>query len=490
MSHKIKIGRNGPCPCGGGNKFKFCCEGKVDWNRVLNSGEDYNRHLSIRGRNLAFINMIADALQLNSLDKIQDYKAAFTPQAVRKIHEAIMVVWPRNIDLVKALNAAKSSVNGLYVGDYRNEVIFKGIIRHSVYATKIILIDPFIYPTSVRDEYNPILRPEQYRAQTLKNVNFWLAIAPWIEAGIVEVIRTPTDFDHKLMWESLHRQRKKFEESKELKSALDKSVEELSGKFRDKEAFRHLIMSAPNEYLKQEFEELNQGKNDVSFEDILKYVDQKRQEDLDFLEPATYGKDSGQMHIYSTGASYDIAKLTAELTGSYLVTDILSKWKEIELDRDSQNAINKEWTPFAKAFGGLDIKFLNNIELHHALTLRKENRLEGLRVFLRKVWKSAQTSEHFDEANTVLLADELTEEVKKAEEEWKKIDRDLLKWFGAELSAGLLSAEPLISSGHVSFLAAAVVSASAITFGLNKAERTAFPKRYPAAFFMNIKDDA
>lgn len=490
MSNTIKIGRNDLCPCGGGNKFKFCCEDKVDWNRILRSGEDYNRHLSIRGRNITFINKIADALQLDSLDKIQDYKAAFTPQTVRKIHEDIMEIWPQNIDIAKTLNAVKTGVSGLYVGDYRNDAIFKGIVRHSVYATKIILIDPFFYPASVRDEYNPILRPEKYRAQTLKNVNFWLALVPWINAGIVEVIRTPADFDHRLMWESLKRQRKKFEENQVLKYALEKSVEEMSKKYIDRDAFTHLILSAPDESLRRTFDELNDGKFEISFEDFLNYIDRKREEDLDFLEPASYGEENAQMHIYSSGASYDIAKITSDLTGSYLVTDIPSKWKEIEVDRDSQNATNKEWSPFAKAFGGLDLKFLNNIELHHALALREEHRLEGLRVFLRKVWKSAQTPEHFDEANVVLLADELTEEVRKAEEEWKKIDRDLLKWFGAELSAGLLSAEPLISSGHATFLAAAVVSASAISFGLNKAERTAFPKRYPAAFFMNINEDA
>lgn len=490
MSDKIKIGRNDPCPCGSGQKYKSCCEGKVDWSRVLRSGEDYNRHLSIRGRNLTFINRVADALQLDSLDRMQDYKAAFTPQAVREIHEAVLEVWPRNIDITKTLNSAKSGVSGLYVGDYRNDAIFKGIVRHSIYATKILLIDPFFHPASVRDEYNPILRPEKYRAQTLKNVNFWLALVPWINAGIVEVIRTPADFDHRLMWESLKRQRKKFEENQELKTALEKSVEEMSEKYRDRDAFKHLILSAPDESLRRTFDELNDGKFEISFDDFLSYINRMRDDDLDFLEPASYGEENAQMHIYSTGASYDIAKLTSDLTGSYLVTDIPSKWKEIEVDRNSQNATNKEWTPFAKAFGGLDIKFLNNIELHHALTLREENRLESMRVFLRKVWKSAQASEHFDEANAALLADELTEEVKKAEEEWKKIDRDLLKWFGAELSAGLLSAEPLISSGHASFLAAAVVSASAITFGLSKAERTAFPKRYPAAFFMNIKDNA
>lgn len=45
---------------------------------------------------------------------------------------------------------------------------------------------------------SPILNPEQYRVQTLRNVNLWFTLAPWIEAGLVEVIRTPADFNPKL----------------------------------------------------------------------------------------------------------------------------------------------------------------------------------------------------------------------------------------------------------------------------------------------------
>ncbi|AKU91132.1 SEC-C metal-binding domain-containing protein [Vulgatibacter incomptus] len=36
----MKTGRNAPCPCGSGKKFKFCCDkaaaaGKGDWSKVL-----------------------------------------------------------------------------------------------------------------------------------------------------------------------------------------------------------------------------------------------------------------------------------------------------------------------------------------------------------------------------------------------------------------------------------------------------------------------
>ena len=27
----MKTGRNEPCPCGSGDKYKYCCEGKAPW---------------------------------------------------------------------------------------------------------------------------------------------------------------------------------------------------------------------------------------------------------------------------------------------------------------------------------------------------------------------------------------------------------------------------------------------------------------------------
>lgn len=191
--------------------------------------------------------------------------------------------------------------------------------------------------------------------------------------------------------------------------------------------------------------------------------------------------------MFFTGANYNIAMLTANLTDSYLVTDLYAKWKEIEIDRESANAKNKEWAPFAKAFQDLELKFLNNLSLEHAIILRKENRLESLRVFLRKVWKSARMTDQFSEANAKLLAEELNEEIIKAEEEWKQIDLNLIKWFGAELGTGLLAAGPLIASGYGTFLAAAVATSGIITLGVKQSERKSFKNKYPAAFFLKLK---
>lgn len=491
MSQYVKVQRNNPCPCGNAKKYKYCCEGRLDWNEIFRSGIDFRRHLSIRGRNIYFVNLLSDALQLDTLPgtrELKDYKAAFTAQAVRKIHEAVMEAWPPDIDIYSVLEGASSEVSGLYIGDYGPEYILRGIVRHSIYANKILVVDPFIYPKSVRDEFNPILEPEQYRAQTLKNANFWFSLLPWIKAGIVEVIRTPADFDAKLHWESLRQQRKKFDDNPELNKAMEASFREWESRHSERHRKELLLWSYPDSYIREIFEKLGLGEEGFTAEEYIQHLHNEREQDPNFLQPIGPGGIAGQMHMFTTGSSYDIARLTASLTHSYLVTDLTVRWREIELDREGHSAENKVWAPFAKAVQRTPLKYLNEIRIEHALILRQEQRLESLRLFLRRVWKDACTGDPFDETNSILLAEELGEQIKKTEEEWKQIDRDLMTMIGTELKAGLFAAGPLIALGHAEFLAAAAAAAGALALGSAGVKRHSFPDKYPAAFFMKLQN--
>lgn len=488
MAKDRKIGTNDPCPCGNGKKYKKCCNGKVDWNDIFRSGKDWMPYLSIRGRNIHFVNRIMEILQLdtNKVKNLSDYKKGFTDKAVREIHEAILEVWAPSSDITKILESTSEDVSGLYIGDYDIEYISRGIVRHSIYANKILVVDPFIYPKSVRDEYNPILEPAQYRTQTLKNVNFWLSLVPWIESGLIEVIRTPADFDRRLNWESMKRQQKKLEENAELKKASELSVGELKKRHMIKMTHTGLLLSAPDSYIEEFIKKHDLEKDGYTAKDFLKYVNKQRESDPNFLEPVCPGSD-GQLHIMTTGANYEIAKLTSGMTKSYLVTDISFKWREIEIDRSQNNAESLVWSPFAKAFQETPLKFLNNIQMGHALKLRNEGRLESLRSFLLKVWKRARTEEPFAEANARLFAEELKDEVSLAKDEWDKIDQDLIKIIGSEAVAGLCAAGPLTAAGHGLFVGAAAAVAGVTTLAYSYKRRNSFPNRFPAAFFMNIE---
>src|SRR5690606_31545966 len=105
-----------------------------------------------------------------------------------------------------------------------------------------------------------------------------------------------------------------------------------------------------------------------------------------------------------------------------------------------------------------NLRVLNNVPLEMALRLRSENRLESLRLFLRKIWKACRDSDEFSERNAVALSAELNDEIAKARDEWSKIDQELLKWVAPMVGAELVSAAALnmVPSG-----VAAVVTAGA-----------------------------
>jgi len=235
------------------------------------------------------------------------------------------------------------------------------------------------------------------------------------------------------------------------------------------------------------FEKLGLGKGGLTVEDFLKSIHEEREHDPDFLEPMAPGSE-GQLHMMSTGTSYLSAKITADITGSYLFTDLHVRWREIELDRESQNAENQVWAPFAKALQGASLRYLNNLQLQHALTLRTEGRLEALRGFLLRVWRDASTANPFDTANAVLLAEELSQRVRDAEQEWKKIDDEVLKLAVPAAAGGIFAAGPLIAAGHAYFLAAAVAAAGLGPLLNSARKRRSFPDRFPAAFFMKIDE--
>ena len=445
--------------------------------------------LSVREKNLAFLDRLGEVFYLDADHKpkpLSEYKRAFTTGRVRDIHEEVVRLWPKTMDINKTLAETRASVSGLYIGDYTPEQLLQGIVRHSLYAEKLLIADPFTYAHSVRPEYNPTLNPEQYRTQTLRNVNLWLRLAPWIKAGIVEIIRTPDDFSHQLKWDALKEQQKKFAESPELQDAARITVEELKARHTEKWKYRDLVLSLPDKPLLQKLAELEDPAKGITKEALLEHVRKQRAEDPDFLDVAGTGEENAQLQMMSTGAAYNMAKLTASLTGSYLVTDLTVKWREIELDRAGRSAETDVWSPFAKSFQEVELRYLNNVSIEDAFRLREEQRLSTLRTFLRGVWKQACDPASFDKVNGRLLADELAAGVAKARAEWDKIDQDLLKTAVAGTGASLLAAGPMIASGHGLFLAAAAIAGGIGSLAAAARGRKSFPDEFPAAFFLKL----
>jgi hypothetical protein len=100
------------------------------------------------------------------------------------------------------------------------------------------------------------------------------------------------------------------------------------------------------------------------------------------------------------------------------------------------------------------------------------------------VWKESNSGSEFGEANAILLAEELRERMNEAAAEWKDIDCDLAKWFGAE---ALVSAGIGLGTGH--FLAAvpAAVIGGITNLAAAWSKRKDFRRVHPAMFFLDLE---
>jgi hypothetical protein len=463
----------------------------VDW-RAVSTKEETLFHLSPRGRNLLFADRLAGILNLDSLTEKslgRDYKAAFTSSAVRSIQEAILEIWPPETDTAHALRYPGGDLSALYVGDYDRLYLRRGVIRNSLYSKKILILDPFIYPLKMNQQYSPLHEPDQHRVQTLRNTNLFFDLLPWIDAGIVDLIRSPTDFNPSLAIKFYRKQNEKLAASAELSDLLKEQVETLS-KRHDRSSFRrNMVLAASNAYLLKIFRELPASPDKPSEEDFIEYVQRERDQDIDFLEPLGDG-NSGQLLMHSSGSGYEEAKLIASLTGAYVTTDLKVRWKEIEQDREQLGSPSDPWSPFSKAMSDAPLRVLNNIELKDALRLRLDGRLDSMRSFLNQVWRRASSDQPFRDANATALAAELQDEIRKAESDWEQIEIDarnlLFGGAAATLAAGTGVAFSLASAG---FLAAAGLAGISGVVAVNAAKRRQHAIRYPAAFFLNIDDN-
>jgi len=433
------------------------------------------------------MSVLGQVLQLDTIPQpaqFSDFKRAFTPKAVREIYGAIPEIWPDVTDYHRCIAIERDSVSAFYSGTYEPEVVLRAVTRHSLYSERIFLVDPFAYAPSMRPEFNPVLHPEQHRANAVRNTFLWWSLAPWILEGLVCFVRTPGDFDTDVEREVIEIQREKFDANEKLRAAIDEHARkevEAAGPF-DRGIGEHFFLSHPNERLLEMLHDYpgeNPFKTDQEF---LEHIQRRRNDHPYFVERLP--GQNREFLLHTSGSSYEMAKRICELGNFHIITDLRSRWLELESEFESVKGNLRNWAPFAKAFDAAPLRVLDSVPLESALELREQKRLESLRLFLRKVWASSREAEAFAEENAIGLAAELQEKIREADVEFKKIDQDLIKWVGIAGAAGAT----LLTSGVAAFIPAASAAVTGASAALVRStwQHRSFRMQFPAGFFLSV----
>ena len=489
----MHIGRNKKCPCGSGLKYKKCHMGKE-----LNVGRKIKRYrhfsgvtfddsgagLSLYEKNMTLVEAIIDIFGFTEGRDLSDIKRKVSREHVAELHKLVAWLWPPDTDVTKFLPTPSNNLRALYMGNMRPQTILRSVGRYSLYCDEILVMDPFMNPWFIAPDYNPIMHPEEYVANTWKWVLFTIQLAPWIHDKQVLLLPNPLDFDSSLrkeMWASA--EKRLSPQKSDLMKFLDQddSMGETA-----KEDFKRTWMSIPEHAQRQKLREFDEKMTEEEVDGMIKYIDKMKEQDPYFV---TNPNEKGGFGIstHTMGGNLEQGLYISQLTGAHLYTDFEFRWREI-LAAQVDTAQKSPWSPIAYGFQNLDFKFLDGTDLKFVHKIKADGRLSNLRNFLRKTWGEVSADETLDygKANKLALefADELKEQYSKAESEWEGIDADLRKWL---LSRGGLGA--LIATGGVDWTIPALGFALG---GVNQLltarhERKNFRKNVPLSVFVDLK---
>src|SRR5260221_11205137 len=153
----MKFGRNQPCPCGNGKKYKHCHYGKP-----FNPQTD----LSIHARNRILLNAAQDIFGFRKGRQWSDFKTKISGNEIRNFYMVQASLWRPETNWQAIMPVPDTRLRGLYLGDIRPELILKNLIRFSLYSDQIFVVDPFHNPWIIKEEYNHIDNPKQYKSVT------------------------------------------------------------------------------------------------------------------------------------------------------------------------------------------------------------------------------------------------------------------------------------------------------------------------------------
>lgn len=396
---------------------------------------------SIKERNIILLNAITDIFFRKGEDW-NEMKCRLTADKVRELYKIIAWLWPPQTNITPLLPKPDKTLRGLYMGDTRPKDILQNIVRYSLYTEEIIVVSPFLAPLTMREEFSPIINPQQYRQDTLELIYFAFALAPWIQAGIVNMIPNPIDFDYRLRRDIYDMATARYKANKE---EFDKEIIEMADE-EGLEEYKRMMLRMPTDSFRKRLKEF---KPDLSSAEIDSHVEyflrQRRNDPLMLDEEMT---SSAEMKIKRMGANLELGLYLGQATGSYLYTNRSFQWREIMSTKQLAADESDVWSPLTQAFQTLDFTFLNNVDAGFAYKLKEEGRLGGFRNYLRRVWQKIMEDSTPEQTNRIArqFGDELHEQYALTKEEWAKIDKSIIKFItGASGVSTVLT--PLITGG-------------------------------------------
>ena len=308
------------CGCGSGAPYKACCKGRPEALRPSWSER------SIRERNMLLHRAI---LTILGLDKEKEWNAIrrdLTDDQIKEVYFLYETLWPRETDLLALLPKPDGRPRAVYTGSLHPQSIVEFAVGAPLYFGELIVQHPFPNAGAMAKKDSPVENPRSFHQEFLKDVLFFLTVTPLVDAGLINLIPDPCDFDSHLRDQMWHMANERWEGLK-----FDPADDPRLKRLLDADRERDLLLW-PRDTQIRRARKLFPDIAESEIEAILRVVERRRLSDpLAALQDNLFegGKEGGQMRLMKMAPNFEMAMYLAQATGAAIVTDSAFRWQEI-----------------------------------------------------------------------------------------------------------------------------------------------------------------
>jgi hypothetical protein len=395
--------------------------------------------LTERSKIILLIERAKDLFDIRTTNGLFRINRPPTKDTVLELTDLIVNCWPRDWQVRPWSETDVCSL--LLWGTHTPNTILRTLARTSLYADQILVTNPFTDILMFHPDSSPLVKPTDWPVTFANYATFIAMLEPWIRADIIGVVHNPIHFDLSLFNQLRAEAARKFESRSVSwrqqiveETMVDTGVEQcLQVSVEDQE---HLLELMP--FPRGIKSRIRDDVNSVRKDDPIRAA----------IPVERLG--SSQLTVTGTGMNYEHANLIATMNGASIFTD--NKACAMHLHEEA----SEFQTPLqqaANAFSHVSLSFLNNVTADFAIGVRKDNRLQGFREYLRSLTKGLEFGTQTVGSESVRqFCDRLESEYATYKEEWKTIQNRLLVNSAVTILGSAVAASAPIMTGKLSLL--------------------------------------
>ncbi len=362
----------------------------------------------LRERSFLLLEKCGQVFGLNNGKTWSDVKKEISANQVKEIYDFYADLWRPDTNLSKLIVPTEDRQRVLYIGEIEPALIVRNVLASALYFDQICLVDPFINPWTMTEEYNPISNPNQFQADLLKTSYLLFLLWPWIENEQVLFIPDPSNLSLSLKKAILI-----IAEAKKTTWKLDAEEEKEAEEYAhlQKDNLLRFIRALPENHQRQML------KDKIPTDEIDAFIRiglTKRAEDPLAID-RSLNSDDGQLFLSRSGANLELSLLLCQWLGAVPLSALLIRANEYRKLKDPPP---HRWAKFCEIFNNAEFYFLDLDDAAFAHFLKNKGFLNEFRTFLRTLLARLSSGEHIADPEIDDFTTELEEQIGGMNQEW------------------------------------------------------------------------